>query len=542
MRNRFIALFGVFLFFQTFVSAETVYFFYVQLSDKNNTPYSISNPSAFLSQRAIERRVAMGISCDSTDLPLQPNYVNQIANSGVKIHSKSKWLNGLTVTTADTSMIAQIRNLEFVKQVNLTAEINFSDAQLSKIKRENDMYEYGIADSQISQLHGKVLHNQGYTGKDIHIAVIDAGFKNVDINPRFDSLRLQGRLLGTKDIVIPGNNVYAEDSHGANVLSIMAGNYPNQYLGTAPHASYWLIRTEYAPTETRAELDFWVAGIEFADSVGVEVTNTSLGYTGFDLASTNFTYADMNGKVSRASIAATMASYKGIIVTVSAGNDGAKPWKYLSSPADAEDIFTIGAATSTGLPSYFSSFGPSYDGRVKPDLSAMGTSTAYVTSSGNVSTGDGTSYASPVMAGMLACYLQFVKSNLTHYTVADIRQAVLKSASLYTTPSAQLGYGFPDFQVAMNNILLTNNLQNTKRTNIQLLYQTDSKRVKLKIPFELFDNTMRVRIVNLTGNIVIDKLIYTIDTELNTNNLVPGVYVANIYSEKLNSSIKFIVP
>lgn len=542
MKSRLIAFCCLFFFLQTFASAETVYFFYVQLSDKNNTPYSTSNPSAFLSQRAIDRRVSMGISCDSTDLPLQPNYVNQIANVGVKIHSKSKWLNGLTVTTTDTSMIAQIRNLAFVKRVNLTAKINFPDPQLAKIKRENDLYVYGIADTQISQLNGKVLHNQGYTGKGIHIGVIDAGFKNVNINPSFDSLRLQGRLLGTKDIITPDNNVFAEDSHGANVLSIMTGNYPNQYLGTAPKASYWLIRTEYAPTETRAELDFWVAGIEFADSVGVDVVNTSLGYSEFDSVSTNFSYADMNGKVSRASIAATMAAHKGIIVTVSAGNEGDKPWKYLSSPADAADIFTVGAATSSGSASVFTSFGPSSDGRVKPDLCAKGTATAYVNSGGNVSTGNGTSYASPVMAGMLACYLQFVKSNISNYTVASIRQAVLKSASLYATPSTQLGYGFPDFQVAMNNILITNNLQNNKTSNIQLLYHIDSKQIKLKIPFELFDNTMRIRIVNLTGDVVVDKSIYTIDTELPTNNLLPGIYVANIQGKKINNSIKFIVP
>lgn len=542
MKNRFIVFCWLFLSFQTFVSAETVYFFYVQLSDKNNTPFSISNPSAFLSQRAIERRLSMGISCDSTDLPLQPDYVNQIADVGVKIHSKSKWLNGLTVTTTDTTIIAQIRNFNFVKQVNLTARINFPNTQLSRVKGENDLYVYGLADKQISQLNGKVLHNQGYTGRDIHIAVIDAGFNSVDVNSGFDSLRLQSRLLGTKDIVIPGNNVYAEDTHGANVLSIMAGNYPNQYLGTAPQASYWLIRTEYAPSETRAELDFWVAGIEFADSVGVDVTNTSLGYTGFDLASDNFTYADMNGKVSRASVAATMASHKGIIVTVSAGNEGSKPWKYLSSPADADDIFTVGSATSTGLPSYFSSFGPSFDGRVKPDVSAMGTSTAYVGTSGNVSNGNGTSYASPVMAGMLACYLQFVKSNVTHYNIDDIRQAVLKSASLYSTPDAQLGYGFPDFQVAMNNILLANNLQNNTTHNIQLLYQVDSKCLKLKMPFELFDSSMRFRIVNLMGNIVVDKLINNIEVEFYINNFLPGIYVANIFGKKINSSIKFIVP
>ena len=541
MKNRIIAVFGLFLLFQTFASAEMVYFFYVQLTDKNNTPYSISNPTTFLSQRAIDRRISMGISCDSTDLPLQPTYVSQIEDVGVKIHSKSKWLNGLTVTTTDTANIAQIRNFAFVKQVDLTAIINFPSPQLSKIKRENDLYDYGAAYAQISQLNGTVLHNQGYTGKDIHIGVIDAGFKNVNVNPSFDSLRLQGRLLGTKDIVIPGNNVFTEDSHGANVLSIMTGNYPNLYLGTAPKASYWLIRTEYSPSETRAELDFWVAGIEFADSVGVDVTNTSLGYTGFDLASNDFTYADMNGKVSRASIAATMASHKGIIVTVSAGNDGNNTWKYLSSPADAEDVFTVGAATSDSIPSYFSSFGPSYDGRVKPDLSAMGTATAYISPSGNVGTGNGTSYASPVTAGMLACYLQFVKSNINHYTIESIRQSVLQSANLYATPHPQLGYGFPDFQVAMNNILLTNNLQNNKTSNIQLLYYADSKRIKLKIPLELFDKTMRVRIINITGNVMSDKLIYTIDTELSTHNLLPGIYIASINGKKINNSIKFIV-
>ena len=541
MKNRIIAVFGLFLLFQTFASAEMVYFFYVQLTDKNNTPYSISNPTTFLSQRAIDRRISMGISCDSTDLPLQPTYVSQIEDVGVKIHSKSKWLNGLTVTTTDTANIAQIRNFAFVKQVDLTAIINFPSPQLSKIKRENDLYDYGAAYAQISQLNGTVLHNQGYTGKDIHIGVIDAGFKNVNVNPSFDSLRLQGRLLGTKDIVIPGNNVFTEDSHGANVLSIMTGNYPNLYLGTAPKASYWLIRTEYSPSETRAELDFWVAGIEFADSVGVDVTNTSLGYTGFDLASNDFTYADMNGKVSRASIAATIASHKGIIVTVSAGNDGNNTWKYLSSPADAEDVFTVGAATSDSIPSYFSSFGPSYDGRVKPDLSAMGTATAYISPSGNVGTGNGTSYASPVTAGMLACYLQFVKSNINHYTIESIRQSVLQSANLYATPHPQLGYGFPDFQVAMNNILLTNNLQNNKTSNIQLLYYADSKRIKLKIPLELFDKTMRVRIINITGNVMSDKLIYTIDTELSTHNLLPGIYIASINGKKINNSIKFIV-
>lgn len=542
MKNRLIAFLGLFLFFETFASAETVYFFYVQLSDKNNTPYSTANPSAFLSQRAIDRRIAMGINCDSTDLPLQPDYVNQIVNTGVNIHSKSKWLNGLTVSTTDTAKIAQIRNFSFVKRIDFSAKIDFPNTQLLKVKRENDLYVYGLADNQISQLNGKVLHNQGYTAKDIHIGVIDAGFKNVDVNPRFDSLRLQGRLLGTKDIIERGSNIYAEDSHGANVLSIMAGNYPNQYLGTAPKASYWLIRTEYSPTETRAELDFWVAGIEFADSVGVDVVNSSLGYSVFDSVPTNFTYADMNGKVSRASIAATMASHKGILVVLSAGNEGGNTWKYLVSPSDAEDVFAVGSATSSGAPSVFSSFGPSSDARVKPDVCAMGSATAYINYGGSVSVGNGTSYASPVMAGMLACFLQFVKSHASTYSVETIRNAVLKSANLYANPSEQLGYGFPDFQVAMNNILSSNDLNNNNYSEVKLLFRADSKLLKLKIPLGLFDNTMRIRIVNLMGNTVMDKLIYNIETEFSTHNFLPGIYVANIYGKKINTSIKFVIP
>ena len=315
--KHFVQLFIVsILFISTSVqSAVTSYYFYVQFANKNNSPYSLSNLSEFLSARAISRRTTFSVTCDSTDLPVNPSYIQQVENLGVHVHSKSKWMNGATVLLTDSSKMSLVRALPFVKRVQYTGKIDVdSPVSPRRSKNETTTSEYGSATTQINQLNGKYLHNLGFRGKDIVIGVIDAGFTNVNVNSAFDSLRIQGRLLGTKDIINPNSNIYAEDTHGAMVLSTMTGNLAGQFLGTAPDASYWLIRTEYGPTEYLVETDFWCSGIEFADSVGVDVVNSSLGYSTFDDTKMNFSYADMNGKVSRASIAANLASKKGIIV------------------------------------------------------------------------------------------------------------------------------------------------------------------------------------------------------------------------------------
>lgn len=517
--------------------AQTQYFFYVQLSNKHNNPYSLSQPEQYLSQRAIDRRNAYGLECDSTDLPVNPGYISEISSKCVKVHNRSKWLNGITIRMADTSVVSQIRALPFVKWAKYTGQMNSAALPAPrKAKFGSEAYNYGTAVTQINQLNGSALHNAGYTGKGIHIAVLDAGFNSVNTNPGFDSLRLQGRLLGTKDFAEPNSNIYALDSHGANVLSIMTGNLAGQYLGSAPHASYWLLRTEYAPSEYLMELDFWVSAIEFADSAGVDMVNSSLGYTTFDDASMNFTYADMNGKTARASIAAAMAAQKGIVVCNSAGNDGNKAWKYIGSPADAEGIFTIGSNMSTGAASYFTSFGPSSDGRTKPEISGMGTSTAIISTSGVTSTGNGTSYSSPLVCGMLACLLQYTKEKNPAMSLNAFRQVVIENSNLYNAPTTQLGYGITNFQQAMSTVTSFTQTKDS-RTNIAVKYIPEHKLIRLNFSGEMYKNTISVS--DISGRNILGIVTESSVCEIPVQNFRTGVYIIHIqnpheqYNEKL---------
>ncbi|MDP4240127.1 MAG: S8 family peptidase [Bacteroidota bacterium] len=511
------------------VCAQTTsYYFYVQFTDKNNSPYSLSRPGEFLSERAVARRSAYGLACDSTDLPVNPSYLQQLRNLGIPVHCWSKWMNGATVLLPDSSMMTQVRRLSFVKFVEYTGKLTGS-VQVHKgklpVKASND---YGIAAAQIAQLNGTQLHSEGYRGKGIQIGVIDAGFMNVNTNPAFDSLRLQGRLLGTKDIINPGSDIYAEDPHGAMVLSAMTGNLPGQYLGTAPDASFWLIRTEYVPTEYKVETDFWVAGIEFADSVGVDLATSSLGYYTFDDPLMNFTYADMNGKVSRASRAANMAGKKGILVTVAAGNEGNNSWHYIGTPADAEGIVTVGAVTANGTASDFSSFGPSSDGRVKPELCATGSSAALIGTGGITGYGSGTSFATPIMAGMLACLLQRYKALDKNLDLPVLLNVVLASGSLHTDPTAQLGYGIPDFVQAERNLKMVDSIRQANRDNYIIEYDSSLNAIHIRLIDFLPPSNTTVRIYSMNGSMLLSQPIVDSSTVLKTDKFPVGIYAVCI--------------
>jgi hypothetical protein len=523
------------------LTAETSYFFYVQLANKNGSPYSLSNPSVYLSERAIARRAFFRIACDSTDLPISPSYILQIESIGANIHCRSKWMNGVTVLVSDSNIMKQVRALPFVKWVQYTGKRDVTLPPSTKIKAETTILNYGSAKVQINQINGSYFHNAGYTGQGILIGVLDAGFTNVNVNHAFDSLRLQGRLLGTKDIAEPNSDIYSQDEHGADVLSIMTGNLPGKYLGTAPNASYWLIRTEYSPTEYLVETDFWTSGIEFADSVGVDVVNSSLVYTEFDDPSLNFTYNDMNGKVSRASRAATLASKKGIIVCNSVGNYGSSLWQYLGSPADADGIITIGAVTSIGSSSDFSSFGPSYDGRVKPEICALGSSTVFVNKNGSVLMGNGTSYSSPVIAGTVACLIQALKETNSHFDIESIRTLIIQSASAYPNPTDQLGYGIPDFDKVLKYL----NFYNSKKTELasfEVNYDAQDKAIHL-VMFNNSETTEKIaRIYSIIGCKIVEKTITGTITILSVPKMTSGIYLVCISENGKLESKKIIVP
>lgn len=527
--------------FTNLLFAESYYFF-VQFTDKNNSPYTLDYPSAYLSTKAIERRNFQQIAIDSTDLPVNSSYISVVASQGVTVHSASKWINGVTVITADSFMMSTIRALPFVSKVQYTGKmLSLYAAPRLKSKNNTKDLNYGVAAAQINQLKGNVLHDLGFTGKGIQIGVLDAGFFNVDTNPAFDSLRIQHRLKGAISIIDPTIDVFREDTHGAHALSVMAGNSPNNFLGVAPHASYWLIQTEYVPSEYLFETDFWVRGIEFADSVGVDLINSSLGYSEFDDASMDFSYADMNGKVSRASIAAEMAAQKGILVCSSAGNEGAKPWKYISSPADADDILTVGAVTATGAASYFSSFGPSSDNRVKPEVCAQGTGTALVSTDGAMMNGNGTSFSSPVIAGLAACYTQYARSK-SLYDVKGVREIIIKSASLYSSPEVQLGYGIPDFQIAIYSTQSSGITNNAKGKLYDTYYNVHTRQLVILCNRQLRGGNGLLEIFSASGVLIHKELLTKYTTTFDASYLTPGIYIAKLSIQATSQLTKIIIP
>ena len=533
---------GILISFSAKISAQTNYYFYVQLKNKNNSPYTLSNPSAYLSQRAVERRSTFRIATDSTDLPVNHAYIQQIENLGVHVHCASKWMNGVTVKLTDTTKISQVRALPFVKFVQYTGLLVGAPlAPMHKAPEKDLALNYGIAAGQINQLNGTYLHNEGFKGKGIHIAVIDAGFTNVNINPCFDSLRLQGRLLGTQDVINPTSNIYAEDSHGAMVLSTMTGNMPGQYLGTAPEASYWLIRTEYSPTEYKVETDFWCSGIEFADSVGADIATSSLGYSTFDDSKMDFSYADMNGKVSRASRAATIAGKKGMLVLVAAGNEGNATWHYISSPSDADGIITVGAVTSTGLPSSFSSFGPSSDSRVKPEICATGTASALVGTGGTTTYGNGTSFATPIMAGMMACLLQRYKAFDPNPIIQVLLNSVFASGNLFNNPTAQMGYGIPDFKKSELNLPLWDSVKQLLESSFILTENNSAQSFNIRFKDGNIPKEASVRIYSVVGRLIVNQSVSTSYTVVNTSAFAPGIYAVCVTANGKTETKKIVI-
>ncbi len=425
-------------------------YFWVGFTDKKNSPYSISKPQEYLSGRAIERRDRQQIAIDSLDLPVNKNYIKEVIDLGVEFVHSSKWLNGITVKVAIDSFDYKVKQLPFVKEVQLTkstgtkSAFNKWETEMDSESEPIDSAYFGLSVSQISTLNGQFLHNRGYRGQGMHIAILDGGFLNVDIYPAFDSLRANGQILGTKDFVDPNSRFYSTHYHGMSVLSCMGGNMPGQLIGTAPKASYWLLRSEDTGSEYLIEEDNWVVAAEFADSVGCDVINSSLGYTTFDDPAMSHTYSDLDGKTTRVTRGANIAATRGMLVFASAGNEGNKPWKYIGAPSDGENVIGVGAMNKDTVAAPFTSFGPAFGGQTKPNVSAIGWNTYMQISNGTLGYANGTSFSSPVMAGMAACFWQSVR----HVPAAEIKKTIEKFSHLYANPDVRLGYGVPDFEKA----------------------------------------------------------------------------------------------
>ncbi len=512
----------------------------IKFKNKGTSPYSISTPSNYLSVRAITRRTNYGITIDSSDLPITPRYIDSVRLAGtVTILNSSKWLNQISIQTTDNTALAKINGFSFVLSVTgiaakttntdiiIPKNNKFSSEEIkestytSKTTNTQDYFSYGNTYNEIHLHNGEFLHNIGMRGQNMMVAVLDAGFYNYTSLKAFDSINANNQVLQTWDFVAREASVVEDDSHGMSCLSTIAGNIPGTFMGNAPKANFVLYRTEDAPTEYPIEEHNWACGAERADSIGADIISSSLGYTTFDNSSLDYTYANMNGNTTISAKAAKFISRKGLLAFVAMGNDGANSWKYLSTAADADSIISVGAVNTSGVIGNFSSYGPSSDGRIKPEMSAVGVS-AYVQNSNNtIGAGNGTSYATPKMAGLGTCLWQaFPESNNM-----AIRNALIKSSSIFSTPNDRIGYGIPNIKNAF--IILLNSYAKITAatiTNCKTTISFKSKDVgfmKYEIERLIPGQTAYTKIANMqgSGTILSNKTYTYIDT---LNNVSAG--------------------
>lgn len=446
-------------FFASYTNAQQYNKYIIQFTDKNNSPYSFDRPSDYLSAKAIARRTKYSIALDSTDLPVNPVYIQTVlAQGNITLLVQSRWLNDILVYTTDQAALDAINALPFVKKAQAEGffasnsngpernkfldEVNFTQAPVGTQGNTGDTFNYASSYNQVHIHLGEFLHNKGYMGQGITIAVLDAGFFHYKTLTAFDSIRLNNQVLGEKDFVTYDNSVNEDDAHGMECLSTIAANLPGIMVGTAPKASFWLLRSENAATEYPVEEHNWVAAAEYADSAGADMISSSLGYNQFDDPSFNHAYADLYKNTTMVSKGAALAAKKGLIVTNSAGNEGNNSWKYLIFPADADSVCAVGAVDNNGNIASFSSYG--YPGKLKPSIVSVGSGTTVFSTVGQPVAGYGTSFSNPNINGLIACLWQAFPG----YNNTTVLDAVYKSADRYTNPDNHYGYGIPNMKTA----------------------------------------------------------------------------------------------
>ncbi|MFN0016448.1 MAG: S8 family serine peptidase [Saprospiraceae bacterium] len=445
---------------------------WLEFSDKNNSPYCTCRPAEFLSARALERRSRAGIAVVENDLPVNPHYLHALRSQSADIHNTSRWLNAATVV-ADSVTARVLGQLPFVKKIQYVGpDIPVRNPPNRPPKERVPLAErpsaqgetagMGYASLQNSLLGVPLLHAVGYRGDGIWVAVMDGGFTNTDTLAFFDSVAVQGRLFEGWDFVERDRAVFESAMHGTSVLSVMAANLPGFFIGAAPEATYFLLKTEDTGGEFPVEETNWIAGAEWADSIGVDILNASLGYTVFNDTTLGHWRAVLDGRTAIGSRGAAIAATKGMIVCNSAGNSGDEPWTYVGVPADASGVIGVGAVEHSGERASFSSQGPTADGRIKPDLMAPGATVVVAGATGaELDVSQGTSLASPMLVGSLAS----LWSAFPEKTAQEILDAVFVSADQVNDPDTLRGYGLPDMArswLALGRFLNKNAFNNAR--------------------------------------------------------------------------------
>ncbi|UOG77160.1 S8 family serine peptidase [Hymenobacter tibetensis] len=534
-------------------AAATVRKHLVYFRDKAGTPFTVSQPQAFLSARAITRRTRQNIAVQPRDLPVTPDYVAQVrAVPGATVWYSSRWFNAVVVN-CDSATLATVQALPFVRS---TQTLNRNATAATPRKQEaapvdNNQQRvqanpiYGTAYQQAFMIGAVAMHTAGFRGEGMQIAVFDDGFPGVNQSAPFASLRTENRIADAYNFVERSADVYRLDSHGTNTLSTLAANQTGVFVGTAPKATYRLYVTEDYYAENPIEEVNWLVAAERADSAGVDIISSSLGYRDFDVPYINYSYADLNGRTAISTRAATVAARVGMLVVNSAGNEGNRSWQKILAPADADSILTVGAVDSLRNYAPFSSQGPSADNRVKPNLAAQGALAAVVNVAGQPTRSNGTSFSCPVLAGMVAGFWQ-ANPTLTAQQVIGFLQ---RSGSQYASPNNLLGYGIPNFVLAYNlaNPGMPLAAANPASANNQLVvYPNPVKDGELYVQLTPAFRSLplQVRVYDARGTMVVERLLpatTAAEVRLPTSSLASGVYSCAVQAGgKVQRSVRFV--
>jgi hypothetical protein len=421
------------------------YYYRVYFRDKGANSIISYTPDNLLSTRALNRRQKAGIPLDYRDIPVNQDYLQQISAEGFKLHCTSKWLNTALFKTQSAADTKPLLDLTFVSDVKIVKTPGNKSLFKDKLNFQIEQADIPPFDRPVTMVNGYPLHNSGFDGKNILIAILDGGFQNADQISSINDLRNRNGIKVTRDFVNGDGSVYNSSTHGTAVLSVLSGKIAGEIEGSAPGADYLLLKTEDVESEFPCEEDFWAAGAEFADSSGADIISSSLGYFNFDDPALNYKYSDLDGNTAFVTRAADAAASKGILVVNSAGNERNQQWKRIIFPSDGDSVLAVGAVDENNLISAFSSAGPSADGRIKPDNTAMGVSVTVQTSGTSVGRSNGTSFSCPVLSGMSACLMQAVPQALN----SDIIEALHYSGDKYNSPDSLYGYGTPDMVKAL---------------------------------------------------------------------------------------------
>ena len=522
------------------------YRYLVLFKDKANSPYSLNNPNTFLSSKSLERRRKLNIALTEQDLPVTPAYLDQLKTTGATILFPLKWINGAVIQQkpkdlAKTLKSPSVKGLywnfpaDSSSKLKITSNPEIAQQSAQQLNSSADIIDYGNSQTQISQIGIDLMHAKGFHGENITISLLDNGFLNADIATFLHKIYEEKRLVGTLTTSPTLKSVYQGGSHGTEVLSVIAGQYPGKLYGTAYQANIAIAQTEEEESELIVEEANWLRAAEWADSLGTDVISSSLGYSEFDNSKSNHTYADMNGKITLVSNAARWAANRGIICVISAGNEGSGAWKYITAPADADSILAVGAVDRTGLRASFSSQGPSFDKRIKPDVTAMGLGTIVGLPNGLISSLNGTSFSAPLIAGLAAGLVQ-ASANKNSFQIIN---AIRRSGNQADKPDVFLGYGVPNFDRAFTQLNPVLGIEEALEHHVNIFPNPIKTGEKLTIESDL-NRTILLEFCNSQGAVLLSYSLTNSREEINLPPLAAGKYFVRLHLGQTQKAIPLL--